>query len=482
MTLEKVKARAVHGVVTLTGRSFLLHLLSFIATGFLWAFLDQSQFGVFAMVSAVVNFLAYFSDIGLAASLIQKRKKVTDEDLKTTFTVQQGLVILLLLILFLSSPFIAKFYKLSQEGLYLLYALGISLLLSSLKTIPSTLLERKLKFERLVFPQILENIVYNIVVVLAAWKGLGITSFTIAVLIRGLVGLVAIYLLQPWMPGLAFSRKSLRKLLRFGLPYQLNTLLATIKDDGLIIVLGGILGSAGMGFLSFAQKLGQMPLRFFMDNVLKVSFPAFSRMQDDKKQLERFVTRSIFFVCFLVFPSILGILIVAPFLVRVIPRYQKWIPALTALSFFAISASFAAATTQLTNLLNAIGKIKITFKLMIMWTVLSWILLPFLTKRYGVNGAAAGYALVSSSSVIAIYIARRYVKFSLLESIFKPGIAGLTMAALLLLVRNFLPVNLISIVILVILGGIFYFIVIYSLMGASIFADVKKGFRTVFSK
>jgi len=138
--LEVVKKRAVKGVVVLTGRTFFLSILSFLATGLLTVFLDPSQFGIFWMVSAVVNFLAYFSDIGLAAALIQKKEKIREEDLSTTFLVQELLVFVILIVLFFATPLFVKIYHLDFEGKLLLYSLGISLFLSSLKTIPSVLL------------------------------------------------------------------------------------------------------------------------------------------------------------------------------------------------------------------------------------------------------------------------------------------------------------------------------------------------------
>src|SRR5258708_31471004 len=158
-----------------------------------------------------------------------------------------------------------------------------------------------------------------------------------------------------------------------------------------------------------------------MDTVTRVTFPAFSRMQDTRDHLERSVTRSIFFICFLVFPSLVGILILAPIIMVAIPKYSQWTPALFALTFVSINFAFAAATTQLTNLLNAIGKIKITFFLMIMWTVLTWVFIPFLALKYGGNGAAIGYSLVGSSSIVAIAIAKRYVNFSLTDSVINPA-------------------------------------------------------------
>jgi len=482
ISLTAVKERAVKGVAVLTGRTFVLSLISLVATGFLTVFLEPSEFGVFWIVSAVVNFLVYFSDIGLAAALIQKKEKLKKSELNTTFLVQQSLVISLLIILYLSTPFLKRYYSLSDEGEFLFYALGASLFLSSLKTIPSVLMERRLEFGKLVIPQVLENLVYNLVAVFLAWSGFGIRSFTYSVLARGIVGLIVIYMLRPWFPALNFSRKSLRKLLTFGIPYQVNTFLATIKDDGMTAYLGGILGPTGIGFLGWAQKWAYMPLRLFLDHVLKVTFPAFSRMQNDKKELEYAVTRSIFFVCFLVFPSVAGLIILAPILIKIIPRYEKWEPALFPLALISINTLFAAATTQLTNLLNAIGKIKVTFKLMVMWTVLTWIFVPFLTIKYGVNGAAFGYAMVGASSIIAIYIVRKIINFSLYRSVFTPAVAAIIMALVLLLFKGFLPVNITSVWLLVFAGTLVYMISMYFLVGPLILADAKKGIRAVFSR
>src|SRR3990167_2800019 len=352
ISIETVKKRSVAGVVVLTGRTFLLQIIGLVAQLFLFAYLGKYEFGVFAIVSAVINFLVYFSDIGLAAALIQKKETPTDIDLKTTFFVQQFLVVSLIILVFLFSPLITQKYSLSHDGQILLYALSVSLLFSSLKSIPSVLLERKLEFVKLVFPQILEQTIYYVVLVLLAVNGFGLKSFTFAVLARGITGLIAIYILQPWVPGFAFSIATLKGLFKFGIPYQVNTFLATFKDDGITLILGGILGPIGVGILSFAQKIARIPLTFFMDTVTRVTFPAFSRMQDAGAHLERSVTRSIFFICFLVFPSLVGIVVLSPILVNIVPRYNHWTPALVPIIFISINFLFAAATTQLTNLLN----------------------------------------------------------------------------------------------------------------------------------
>lgn len=473
-TLEVIKKRATKGIVSLTGRTFLMQIISLVSTIFLTIFLSPSEYGIFFLVSALVSFFAYFSDIGFAAALIQKKEQLTSQELKTAFSVQQLLVLSIFLIILVVTPFLQSAYKMDQGAVYLLWALAFSLFLSSLKTIPSVLLERKLDFNGLVLPQIIETFIFNLLAVFLAWKGYGITSFTIAVLARGFVGLILIYIIQPWRPALAFSKQAFHSLFKYGLPYQLNTFLAVFKDDGMTSVLGVILGTSGIGLLGWAQKWSAAPLRFFMDQVIKVTFPAFARMQDDKKVLSQAVSKSILFICLIVFPSLVLLILIAPFLTQIVPKYSKWQPAIFALTLISINSAWAAVTTPLTNLLNAIGKIMVTFKLMIMWTLLTWGLLPILAYLYGVNGAAAGFAIVGSSSIIAIIQARRYVDLNFWQIAGKPLLASVLMGTSIFTIRNFLPVSWSSIMILVSLAALLYPTFIYFLFGKGIFIELKQ--------
>ncbi len=168
VSLEEVKRRTIRGVLALSSRTFILQIISFLTTFLLTIFLEPSVFGIFFVVSALVSFLGYFSDVGLAAALIQKKEDPTEDDLRTTFSVQQVLVVTLVILALAFSSKFASFYRLDSSGLWLFRALVISFFLSSLKTIPSILLERRLAFDRLVIPQIVETLFYSVVVVIGA--------------------------------------------------------------------------------------------------------------------------------------------------------------------------------------------------------------------------------------------------------------------------------------------------------------------------
>lgn len=74
INVQDIKRRSFAGIIALTSRTFILQIIALIATFILTVLLDPTSFGVFFIVTAVVNFLNYFSDIGLAAALIQKKK------------------------------------------------------------------------------------------------------------------------------------------------------------------------------------------------------------------------------------------------------------------------------------------------------------------------------------------------------------------------------------------------------------------------
>ncbi|MBI3103913.1 oligosaccharide flippase family protein [Candidatus Daviesbacteria bacterium] len=477
VSVETVKKRAVKGAVILTGRNIFIQGISFFATALLTVFLLPAEFGVFFIVSAVISFLAYFSDIGFAASLIQKKENLEDIELKTVFTAQQILIILLLAVVFLFTPLIQNFYNLSKDAIYLLWALSFSLFLSSLKTIPTVLMERRLEFNKWVIPQIAETLIFNITAVFLAWKGYGVTSFTVAVLLRSFTGLILTYLIKPWMPAIAFSQSAFKSILKFGVPYQANTFLAMVKDDGMILFLGSILGPSGVGLLGWAQKWAYAPLRFFMDQVIKVTFPAFSRLQDKRVELSQSVSKAIMFVCILVFPSLVMLVLAAPILLQMIPKYSKWEGALFALSVLSITSALAAITTPLTNTLNAIGRISLTFKLMVMWTILTWILVPVLSIMYGVNGAALGLTLVGLSSFVALYMTGKFVDIDYLQTVGKPLFASILMGGMVLMVKGIFETSFWQLLAMGI-GGLFSY-------GATIMVlepSLKNLLKTLFKK
>jgi O-antigen/teichoic acid export membrane protein len=128
----------------------------------------------------------------------------------------------------------------------------------------------------------------------------------------------------------------------------------------------------------------------------------------------------------------------------------------------------------MTNLLNAIGKIKTTFKLMIMWLVLTWILMPILGIKFGYNGVAVATALISISSILGIYLAQKEVNFDLFSSVGRPLLASIIMGLIVYFFRPFSGNLGLSVMIRVGFGGLVYLGTCCLLFGRELLDDIQK--------
>jgi O-antigen/teichoic acid export membrane protein len=432
LSTQEVKRRSVRGVLGYGLRTGFLYVISIVATGLLGVYLSPAEFGTYFVVTSLIGLFTFISDIGLAATLIQKKEEPTKEELRTTFTVQQILAIVIVLIIIGLSPLWKSYAQLTADGLLLLYALGFSFILASLKTIPSILLERQLAFDKLIIPQVIENITFYVTAVILARNGYGVMSYTYAVLIRSVSGLITIYMLQRWSIGLAISKEAFKNLVHFGVKFQLNDFLARIKDDLFIVVLARFLAPQDMGIIGWAKRWSMFPYQLSVNSVVAITFPTYSRLQERKDLLKKAIEKSIFFISLLIFPVLAGMVLLATPLTELIPNYQKWQPALFSLFFFSINIAFSAVSTPLTNTLNAIGKIGTTLKLMLFWTIATWALTPICIYYFGYHGVAIASALISTSSVITVYLVKRVVPISLFDQLWRQ-IASTTVMALALL-------------------------------------------------
>jgi O-antigen/teichoic acid export membrane protein len=436
--IEEIKKLTTKSVFYLSFRNFGIQIIATLGFFLLTILLGAGEVGLFAIVAESISILGYFSDIGLASALIQHKEQVEDKDLQTTFTVQQILVFLGLLIVALIYPRIAIPRHYGSKEFWILLSLCFAFLCSSLKTIPSVLLERKLNFQKLSLIDMVENLLFYIIAVAFAFAGFGAVSYAIATFIKSIVGLVLIYQLQSWPIGISFSFPSLKKLLHFGIPFQLNSFIALAKDRLSNLLVAGIVGREAFGLLSWAQKGSRIPLSF-MDAIMKVTFPTFSRIQNDLTLLQKSISRSIYFIALVVFPSLLGIALVAADLVALIPKYGKWQPALMPLYFYALSFAIAAVTTPITNAFNAVGKIKITTKLMIMWTVLTWIFYPILSLKFGYIGTSVAALLVGLSSVFSWLLCQKHFQVNIFSTVAKPFLASLLILIVCLPLNSLFP-------------------------------------------
>ncbi|MEI6690134.1 MAG: lipopolysaccharide biosynthesis protein [bacterium] len=475
-SIEDIKQKAFKGVFTLTFRRLLLKIIDTVGVIFLARALTQDTFGIFGIISFVVfTFLSFFSDVGFGAALIQKKDDLELADIRTTFTIQQSLVTLLLIIAWTIASPVASFYHLGDQGIWLIRVLSFSLFITSFKTIPSILLERELRFEKLIIPEIIETIVYNLIAVYMALHGYGVWSLVIAILGRTVCGALALNILSPWKIGWQFDKESAKRMLSFGVPYQLNSVLALIKDNVTPTLIAFWYGPAAVGFVNLAQNIASRPMEI-ITIVSRVTFPAYARIQHDPVRLKRWIEKSVRFMAYLYYPAITGLLVTAPGILQYLyaDKTDKWLPALTTLLIFLAGAFPVIITTTYTNALYAMGRPKIVLSFMALYTVLTWALGAPLIYKFGFVGIAiAGLIITYTTLPLVVWAMRRVVPVETWINVQKPFFASIFMGIIIYIVNKFLTHSLLTLGATMLVGVVTYIVAILILDGKNLKSEIS---------
>ena len=425
--LNEIKKKTVVGAASYIGRTALLQVIGLAASLLLSVFLSPEDFGIYGFVVQIIGLLVFFSDIGLAAALVQKKKQPSLKEYRTAFTIQQLLSWLIVAVvgIILSTGIVQR--KTGQVGVWVLLSLAFSFPLATFKTIPSIIIERKLEFSKLVLPQVFEQLTFYGILVILAWKGMGALAYAYAIIARSLIGVVVMMIIQPWKIGLSLNKSALKVLVTYGAKFQLVDFLARIKDQLFFLALGLVLPLREFGYVQWAKTWSQYPYNLTVQNVLAITFPTFSRLQKNKDALRKAIEKSIFFITVAIFPILVGMSIFIKPLTIVVPSYLKWQPAVLSFVLFTLSIGWAALSTPLVNALNAIGEINSTLKLMLLWTVLTWVLTPISMWMFGFNGVAIAAMAIAFSSFLPIILVKKRVNIKVWENIWRQLLAAIVM-------------------------------------------------------
>ncbi len=470
--MDLIIKRSIRGVFTLISRTFVLNIISFISFLVITSILGASEIGIYVAVIAIQRVISFFTDFGLGAALIQKKEELKQEDITTSFTVQALISFSIFIIISVFLGKFAAFFKLNMEAQRLLLVLVFTIFLSSFKTIPSILLERSINFGKLVIPQIAESLVFNGILVMLTLGGYGISSFSWAFLISSLIGIPFYYFVSPWKIRVGINRESLNYL-KYGIQFQAKNILGTIKDDLLTVILIRFLSFAQIGYIGFAQRLAFYVYRYVVDSVTKVTFSAYSRAQHDLVFLKNAIEKSLFFVSASMFPILFGLIVVSPYLIKFYPNWHnKWEPAAFSIIFFCLNAAVSSLSGILVNVLDATGKVRVTLRLMVLWTVLIWILTPLFIHFYGYNGVSIASFLVTTTIVYTVFLVKKIVEFKFMSSIIKPLASSLLMTIVVFILSNLFAKDFLSLVFVILTGGLVYLICLFVLSGKELKADL----------
>lgn len=352
--------------------------------------LSPGDYGLLAMVAAVIGVADIFRDFGLSTAAIQA-KTLSRKQRSNLFWINSSIGFLLSVLVWVAAPLIAGLYQ--QPSLVpIAQSLAWTFLLNGMATQYRADLNRSLRFTRLATADVVAPVVALGVAAALAASGAGYWALVVQQLVQYTVMLVIVVAGSRWLPGKPSKKTSMDGMLRFGWNIAATQLIGYASNNADSVIIGLRFGAGPLGQYDRAFQLLMNPLNQVRSPVTRIAIPILAKLQDDEKRYSAFLLRGQ-----LALGHTLGFVLGAGAgacvpLTAVFLGTGEWSGVAPILSLLAIAGVF--------QVLAFVGYwVYVTRGLtrnLVQYTVVSSVIrvsLILLGSQWGVLGVAAGYAI-----------------------------------------------------------------------------------------
>jgi O-antigen/teichoic acid export membrane protein len=411
---ESLRNQAISGVLWSAIQKFGISIVSFISNIVLARLLtpdDYGCIGLLAVFIAISNALVYG---GFLSALIQK-KNADETDFSTVFYWNLVVSLLLYFILYICAPAIARYYELDVLC-KVLRVQSLIIIINGLSAVQSTLLRKAFSFRKLAQINISSSIVSIVVAIILAYYGFGVWALVIQQLVYSSVNTAILWFTSLWRPQLVFSRKSFLALFSYGSFLLLSDLMNNLCDNIQGLIIGKRFSTATMGYYTQAKRLEEVPTQSISQLVAQVTFPIYSKIQDEREKLYFAVKSTLALMNYINFPLMIGLIVVARPLFIVLFS-DTWISSIPYFQILCIAGLVNCLQSVNYQVVSASGRSKALF----IWNFVkrgSSLILMLVGVLLGVEGVLWG--MVISFYIIYIInasLAFQSTNYSILEQI-----------------------------------------------------------------
>jgi O-antigen/teichoic acid export membrane protein len=413
--------------------------VTFFSTILLAKLLGTRDFGLMSLSLVYIGFIQMFIDAGFLHALIQ-RSKVEQKEYASCFWFLLVAGSVMFAFTFLLKNTIDNFFNTPGIGQVIIVQSSIFIFLP-FRTIAQAILSRDVRIDILSKLEAVLNIIRFAFSILMAWKGAGVWSLVIPMLVCEIAYSLACYYLAAWRVSLEFSWQILKPLALFGVNISLSRVVwfAASRADQLII--GRLLGAESLGIYSMALQFANVISQFASSTLSRVIFPVFSRLQADLIRLnESYLSVTRYTITFLL-PAFIGVGLVAPDLIKLAFK-PIWYQAIVPMQYLSILAFLRLCESISGFLVNARGKSQLN----VLMNILALVLMSLgVFVGAGIDGLR-GVSIMATISFVPIMFLTAVLAVKEIEGDFsqymrlfgQPLIASLVMATGVILISELL--------------------------------------------
>lgn len=422
--------------------------------------LTPSSYGLVAMLSIFLAIGQSLIDSGFGSALIQK-KNCTQSDYSTVFYFNIVVSVILYLICFVASPYIAAFYNEPQlESITKVSTLVF--IINALAIVQRTKLTKNLDFKSQSKATIISTITSGLVGIFLAYKGFGAWALVVQGLVSSSVSTLVLWIISRWRPSLIFSTVSFKTLFGFGSRLIATGLLQTIYVNLYTLVIGKFYNARDLGFFNKMQNFATFPSRNFTSIVARAVYPEQCKLQDNNEALLANYLKLLSLSSFVIFPLMMGLAALSKPFINVLLG-EKWIEGSTYLMILCFAYMLDPIQYFNWQILSVKGRSDLSLKSEVIKKIVS-ILIMVITIPMGVEYMICGlafYAICDLAIIIPfVHKVLPQITYMLeLRTIFKPLLISLTMFAVILTIEQFIDNKYLQLIIPFICGCAVFFLI-----------------------
>ncbi len=379
-------------------------IFALIAVVLLSRLLTPAQTGVFAVASGLVNVAQIFRDLGVATYILQK-KDLTQEQLRSAFTIALMMGVGFCLVFVLLSGLIADFFGQPELRLIVLILSG-NFLLVPFGSIGLALLRRRMDFRSIMRIGVANAFVHSVISIVLAWRGFGPLSMAWASVAGVLANIVAA---QFYLKGEVFMMPSLvewRPIFRFGLFASSGLVLNEVSQRLPEITVGRLLGVADTGYYSRGNSFVTLFNQTAMDAIWPVASSSLAQLHREEKPLSDAYCHFVSFVTGFAWPMLAVLAIMAHPIILVVFGDQ-WLPSVPVAKLLCMATGVLLLGRINSAVLNATGNVVPAFHAQAVVVLLQFALLLVATPL-GIEKVA--WVAVAVAAVFSLYTTRQVLR------------------------------------------------------------------------
>ncbi len=380
-------------------------------------------FGTEVAAATIVGLGILASEMGLGRALIQKRD-AREAHLAAAFWMGLFISCSLAALLYLTARFWGGLFFDGPQVSAVLPTMASVLVFTGIGTVPRARMERTFRFGQLAILDVCAAFSSGITMASLSLSGFEVWSLVWAFVVRHAVLGLGPWFFCPINPVRSISVADARVLLGFGGKWTGSRMVGYVQQNLDYLLIGRFLGIEALGYYGLAYRLIAFPQTRVVQAVAKVTFPAFSALQDDVARLGRAYLSTVKYVAVLVFPVMAGFFLLAhPGVVLLFE--PKMAPAAVVLQLLSPAGALRAIASPAGLVFSAVGRTGLA----LIWNVAGAIFM-LAALWLGISGGITGAAAAASLGVLVLTAASQGIVNRLARIAFGEYLKALYPAAL----------------------------------------------------